>query len=139
WSVLGDFEGAALNRDLELLSWATRMPVAYARDALGMSPELVNILTEQRNTSDASVARYFGRPSITSMRFASDFQKALKLPEDTILEALGAGPYYENETTLLLESDPEQRCDPITIIVVSRSLLSRLKPTVHAISMAGTT
>ena len=117
WSVLGDFEGAALNRDLELLSWATRMPVAYARDALGMSPELVNILTEQRNTSDASVARYFGHSSLTSMRFASDFQKALKLPEGTILEALGAGPYYEDETTLLLESDPEQRCDPITIMV----------------------
>ena len=108
WSVVGDFEGAALNRDLELLSWATRMPVAYARDALGMSPELVNILTEHRNESDASVARYFGHPDFTNMTYGSDLQKALKLPEDTILAALGAGPYseggYEDE---LVITDPD--------------------------------
>ena len=123
WSVVGDFEGAALNRDFKLLSWATRMPVAYARDALGMSPELVNILTEDRNTSDASVARYFGLSSFTKMDHTSIFQKALKLPEETILEALGAGPYYEDVTTLLLESDPEQQCDPVTITVSKQVII----------------
>ena len=94
WSVLKDYEGQALTRETDLRSWANKMPAAYARDALGMSPELAGIMTEARNTTDASVARYFGYSSFGQMQYSSSLQTALQLPEETIVLALGGGPFY---------------------------------------------
>ena len=107
WSVMGDFEGAALYMDTDLPNWTARMPVGYARDVLGMSPELVNILTEPRKSSYAYVARYFGRSGTSYIMQTEDLQKALKLPEETILAALGAGPYFSGkpERLVIFESD----------------------------------
>lgn len=95
WSVLGDFEGQALKQDTNLNSWATRMPAAYARDALGMSPQLFNILTEPENTSNESICRYFGISAFTSLEYSSHLQAALQLPVQTIISILGGGPFYE--------------------------------------------
>lgn len=61
WSVLGDFEGKALRQENNLSSWAGLMPAAYAQNALGVSPELFNILTEASNSSYGSVSRYYGK------------------------------------------------------------------------------
>ena len=102
WSILGDFQGQALRRDTDLQSWATKMPVNYARDALKMSPELLRILTERRNTTDWSVYRYYGQSAASQFIQASQLKHALQLPEETIIEALGGGPFY-NALTVTLE------------------------------------
>ena len=96
WSVLGDFEGQALRHDANLSSWATRMPANYARDALGMSPQLLIILTQpSRAGSYNNFSPYYGLAPNTFMYTEQDLGNALKLPTDTILAALGAGPFYD--------------------------------------------
>ncbi len=95
WSVLGDFEGQALRHDANLSSWATRMPANYARDALGMSPQLLKICTEPQNTDAPDVMKYFGLTSLNQVEYGSNFKAALQLPLDTILTVLGAGPFYD--------------------------------------------
>ena len=94
WSVLGDFEGQALKHETNLLAWSSRMPVNHARDALEMSPELANILTQAQNTSEAGVMRYFGLTGLNEMEYASGLQAALQVPVDVIVSALGSGPFF---------------------------------------------
>ena len=110
WSVFGDYEDQALQLDSTLASWATRMPAAYARDALGMSPDLLKILTEARNTSDSGVAKYFGHSGLVYLSYVSSLEKALKMPTETMLVALGAGPFYAvtDLGKLELKVDPDQ-------------------------------
>ena len=96
WSVLGDFEGQALRHDANLSSWATRMPANYARDTLGMSPELLIILTQPSMAGNYNnFGPYYGLAPNTFMFTEQDLGNALKLPTDTILAALGAGPFYD--------------------------------------------
>lgn len=96
WSVLGDFEGQALKRETNLGGWTTRMPANYARDALGMSPELLKILTEASNASSYGlVGRYYGKAETEYMKLEPQLRDALQLPTQTILAALGAGPFYD--------------------------------------------
>jgi len=96
WSVLGDFEGQALRHDANLSSWATRMPANYARDTLGMSPELLIILTQPSMAGNYNnFGPYYGLAPNTFMFTEQDLSNALKLPTDTILAALGAGPFYD--------------------------------------------
>lgn len=94
WSVFGDYEDQALRLDSTLASWATRMPVNYARDALGMSPELLNILTENFTNNYGSVGKYYGKQATEFLYFETTLKAAIQLPTETILEALGAGPFY---------------------------------------------
>ena len=102
WSVLGDFEGQALKQDTNLNSWASRMSGAYARDALGMSPQLFNILTESRNVTDESVGRYFGVSTFSSLVDSGQLQTALQLPAQTIISMLGGGPFYELSSLVMV-------------------------------------
>ena len=96
WSVLGDFEGQALRQDNNLNRWADLMPAVYAQNALGISPELFNILIGPFYDSYESVGRYYGKSSSQYMLREADLRGAVKLPTDTILTALGAGPYYDD-------------------------------------------
>ena len=103
WSVLGDFEGQALKREDNLLGWASRMPANYARDSLGMSPQLASILTEVQNTTEAGVMQYFGLTKLNEMEYASSLQAALQAPVEVIVSALGSGPFYNlSATTIVL-------------------------------------
>ena len=110
WSVLGDFEGQALKLDTNLSSWATRMPATYARDVLKMSPEFLNIMTEPRNANDATVAQYFGYSALSSLQFASDLQTALQLPVDTVVSALGGGPFYRLSSPAIVPAQTYGAC-----------------------------
>lgn len=102
WSVLGDFEGQALKLDTSLNSWAISMSGAYARDALGMSPQLFNILTEPQNTTNATVGRYFGVSTFMAIQYPSQLQTALQLPAQTIISMLGGGPFYELSSPVMV-------------------------------------
>lgn len=103
WSVLGDFEGQALKREDNLLGWASRMPANYARDSLGMSPQLASILTEVQNTTEAGVMQYFGLTKLNEMEYASSLQASLQAPVEVIVSALGSGPFYNlSATTIVL-------------------------------------
>lgn len=95
WSVLGDFEGQALRQDNNLNRWADLMPAVYAQNALGMSPELFLILYGPFYGSYESVGRYYGKSKTEFMLREADLRDAVKLPTDTILKVLGAGPYYD--------------------------------------------
>lgn len=110
WSVLGDFEGQALRHDTNLSSWATRMPANYARDALGMSPELLIILTQPSRAGNYNNFRpYYGLAPNTHMFTEQDLGNALKLPTDTILATLGAGPFYDVLAyDVVLSPNPQQ-------------------------------
>lgn len=94
WSVFKDYEDQALRLENTVPSWATRMPVAYARDALGMSPELLNILTENFTNDFDAVGKYYGKKHNDYIYYESVLRSAIQLPTETILEALGAGPFY---------------------------------------------
>ena len=115
WSVFGDYEDQALRLDSTLASWATRMPVNYARDALGMSPDLLKILTEARNTSDLGVAKYFGHSGLVYLSNVSSLKTALKMPTETILAALGAGPFFDVSDL----GEAEVKVDPEQSLTVS--------------------
>ena len=109
WSVLGDFEGKALKYETSLTGWTTRMPVKYARDALGISPELLKILTEPFSNDFDAVGKYYGKAHNNYMYFEHVMRDALQLPTETILEALGSGPFNEVPSAdNMWEVDPSQ-------------------------------
>ena len=110
WSVLGDFEGKALKYEASLTGWVSRMPVNYARDALGMSAQLAGIFTESRNASEANVAKYFGHTSSTNINSELILKQALQLPEETIIEALGGGPFYILSAQAIISAEVYGAC-----------------------------
>lgn len=106
WAVLADNEATAFS-PIAFDAWNTQvLTPGCVRDRLGLSPEEYKILTEGQQTTEATVGKYYGLSRISDLTHvgseasmpatAANLLDRTKLNEETLLQALGTGPYISH-------------------------------------------
>ncbi len=106
WAVLADNEARAFS-PITFDAWSTQvLTQGCVRDRLALPPEEYAILTQARQSTEATVGQYYGLSRIADLTHvgseasmpttAPNLLDRTKLDEETLLQALGTGPYRKD-------------------------------------------
>lgn len=121
WAVLADNEARAFS-PITFDAWSTQVLTAgCVRDRLALPPEEYAILTQARQFTEATVGQYYGLSRISDLMHvgseasmpasAPNLLDRTQLDEETLLQALGVGPFFNDVSELGFHQTVQLRFD----------------------------
>lgn len=121
WAVLADNEARAFS-PIAFDAWSTQvLTPGCVRDRLALSPEEYTILTQPQQLTEATVGQYYGLSRISDLTHvgseasmpasAPNLLERAQLDEETLLQALGVGPFFNDVAELGYRQTVQLRFD----------------------------